>query len=279
MGWQCTPHHKLWIPSTPGHCRDEHARGVYSGSINVVSDFMILLLPIPVIVRLQMPSVKKVRPLVVFGVGLFACIAAVVRLVYSTQLEPDGDSRSYQLNIDKEGLWAFAEIAIGIIVGCMPHVHKFFRHISSEMSMPSTFKFFSGSTGSSAWRRLFSRPPTSEESSSHAKLFGSTDSRSTAPQIRSLNMTRASLGLMTEKELPALPAPTYVTEEILRKPIPSTHGDRGHTAHIAEMLPVGLLDLERQAPSGRTWKQEHESISENRRSGTRRAHYELYSNT
>jgi len=74
--------------------------------MNVVSDFLILILPFPILLRLQMPSTERARFLFVFGIGLFACIASVVRLVYSIQLDSGADSAEYQLKIDKEGLWA-----------------------------------------------------------------------------------------------------------------------------------------------------------------------------
>ncbi|KAI4202643.1 MAG: hypothetical protein LQ350_002436 [Teloschistes chrysophthalmus] len=261
-----------------GHCHSEHTRGVYSGSINVISDFVILILPLPIIIRLQRPSVKKIRPLLVFGFGLFACIAAVIRLVYSTQLKPESDSASYQLTIDKEGLWAFAEIAIGIIVGCMPLVHKFFRHVSSEISMPSSLKLFSSSTGSSVWRRILSRPSTSDDSGSRGKLFDSKDSGSLAPQIQTLNMTRASLSIVeTEKELPALPAPTYKTETISRNPVPRAHDDRKDVRQTPEVIPTDLLDIERQTQSRISGWRDRERVMSSQSIGTKRAQYELYS--
>jgi len=101
-----TPRQKLWIPNTPGRCHSEHSRGVFSGFINVASDFLILILPLPILLRLQMPSTEKARFFFVFGIGLFACVASVVRLVYSFQLDPGVDGAEYQLKIDKEGLWA-----------------------------------------------------------------------------------------------------------------------------------------------------------------------------
>ena len=54
-----------------------------------------------------MPMGKRLRLLFVFGFGLLACAASVVRLVYSLQLDPNLESTAYQLNIDKEGLWAW----------------------------------------------------------------------------------------------------------------------------------------------------------------------------
>lgn len=53
-----------------------------------------------------MPLNKKIRLGLVFGFGVFACVASVVRLSYSVQLDPDLESVAYQLKVDKEGLWA-----------------------------------------------------------------------------------------------------------------------------------------------------------------------------
>ena len=50
---------------------------------------------------------KKSRVLAVFGMGLFACIASVLRLVYQLELtHVPFNTPAYQLNIDRIGLWA-----------------------------------------------------------------------------------------------------------------------------------------------------------------------------
>lgn len=54
-----------------------------------------------------MPVNKRLRLLFVFGFGLLACAASIVRLVYSIQLDPNLESPTYQLKIDREGLWAW----------------------------------------------------------------------------------------------------------------------------------------------------------------------------
>lgn len=54
-----------------------------------------------------MPWEKKVRVVAVFGMGLFACIASVLRLVYSLEIILVAvNSPTYQLNIYRLGLWA-----------------------------------------------------------------------------------------------------------------------------------------------------------------------------
>ena len=75
----------------------------------VILDFSILLLPLPLIWRLQMAWKKKSRVIAVFGVGLLACIASVMRLVYQIELtRVPPNTPVYQLNIDRIGLWAYA---------------------------------------------------------------------------------------------------------------------------------------------------------------------------
>lgn len=57
-----------------------------------------------------MPWARKSRVVSVFGVGLFACIASILHLVYSSELTrvPPKDP-TYQLDIDRIGLWAYTK--------------------------------------------------------------------------------------------------------------------------------------------------------------------------
>jgi hypothetical protein len=77
-----------------------------SGSVNVATDFLILILPLPICIRLQMPLNKKLRILSVFGIGLFACIASVVRLGYSLRMNIQVYDKTNQLKINVLGLLA-----------------------------------------------------------------------------------------------------------------------------------------------------------------------------
>ena len=50
---------------------------------------------------------KKARVIAIFSMGLFACIASVLRLVYQLELTHIGfNTPTYQLDIDRIGLWA-----------------------------------------------------------------------------------------------------------------------------------------------------------------------------
>jgi len=176
----------------------------------------------------------------------------------------------------------FAEIAIGVIVGCMPHVHKFFRHLSSKVSITSSFSLLASSSGRSSRRRLLGKPSTSEPSCSR-KISGSKGSGSIAPHIGTLNMTRTSFS-SAEKELSITPSPIYDEEAIDREPLPQALADE---QYLSDKLVVGqeempgtqstlVLDAEAQAPSPTYAWQQQQCKPEDRRNETRRAQYDLY---
>ena len=124
--------------------------GAASGVLNIISDFTMFILPLPTIHRLQMSTAKKLRVYGCFSLGLLACVTSVVRLVYSIKLlHVPSHNPEYLLIIDITGLWrytdhpsqlrgdqltrsSFAEIAIGIIAGCLPSLPRFFQQFSHK---------------------------------------------------------------------------------------------------------------------------------------------------
>ncbi|KAM0806447.1 hypothetical protein BDR22DRAFT_968475 [Usnea florida] len=229
---ECSPIQKLWKPDIPGHCTSRHTLGVVSAVMAVILDFSILLLPLPLIWRLQMAWKKKSRVIAVFGVGLLACIASVMRLVYQIELtHVPPNTPVYQLNIDRIGLWAFAEIAIGIIIGCLPVLPRFFKHFASTQPGSSSRFDILSSASRTFWRRLFRKSTASQSSGKDTSSFyrGRFFSRnrssraSRAPYIQTLNLTRSSLHLV-EKGLPEAPPPA-------RKKVASVATPRVMTLH------------------------------------------------
>lgn len=67
--FQCTPIKKSWQPLQPGHCIDFIAF-LWGNSIsNAVLDYIILLLPVTPVLRLQMKTEQKVLLLMTFSLG------------------------------------------------------------------------------------------------------------------------------------------------------------------------------------------------------------------
>ncbi|KAI9712328.1 MAG: hypothetical protein M1820_001541 [Bogoriella megaspora] len=76
----CTPVGKLWKPDTPGWCMNAEDYWISAAAINVVLDFAVLILPLPVVSRLRLPKSQKIALLLVFLVGGFGSIVSIVRL-------------------------------------------------------------------------------------------------------------------------------------------------------------------------------------------------------
>ena len=68
--FQCTPREKIWNPTVPGHCVSTIPTYVFTGSFNVASDFLMLLVPLSLVLKLQMERKKKILVTLVFLTGL-----------------------------------------------------------------------------------------------------------------------------------------------------------------------------------------------------------------
>ena len=69
---------------------------------------------------------------------LSACVTSIFRTYYSFQVSKSSD-KTY--NLELMGLWSWAELTIGIIVGCLPVMAKFFQHASARVSKILSFRY------------------------------------------------------------------------------------------------------------------------------------------
>lgn len=90
--FQCTPVRKGWNRTTPGKCINIGAVLICTAVTNVFSDFSILVLPLCSIWQLQMPVKRKFGISALFSLGLIACVASVVHLVFDIKSIGNGDS-------------------------------------------------------------------------------------------------------------------------------------------------------------------------------------------
>ena len=69
--WLCTPRAKIWNPLLEGgHCFNASKIFLATGIFNVISDFVILILPMPAVWKLQLPRKRKFLMTAIFGMGL-----------------------------------------------------------------------------------------------------------------------------------------------------------------------------------------------------------------
>lgn len=70
LAFGCVPISKFWDQSFQGHCISEQKAGVVYGSLNVVTDVVIFVLPLPMVWRLQLSRESKLGVTLVFMGGV-----------------------------------------------------------------------------------------------------------------------------------------------------------------------------------------------------------------
>lgn len=133
--FECYPIWEVWNPAYEGHCINRNLLLVVSNAVNILSDFLNLLLPIWATWHLQMASKRKAGITAIFATGLLAFISSICRLVYSTHIISSPDV-SYI--IAQTALWGLAEIATIILCTCFPMMPRFVKLITDRCSSPKS---------------------------------------------------------------------------------------------------------------------------------------------
>ncbi|KAI1465637.1 uncharacterized protein F4812DRAFT_104979 [Daldinia caldariorum] len=119
----CTPYEYSWNKLIDGSCEraDTHYTNLASCVFNVISDIVILLIPLRVIWGLNMPQKRKVGISVIFSIGFMACAMAILRLVETVQYT---ESPDYTYTFAGTMLASGAELTCGFLVAGIPSLAK-----------------------------------------------------------------------------------------------------------------------------------------------------------
>ncbi|KAK4149492.1 Phosphoglucosamine mutase [Chaetomidium leptoderma] len=103
--------------------------------LHIITDFMIFVIPIPVVATMTIPMRQKSGLLFVFCLGLFVCLISVLRTILLNQVFDDEDGTWGLVVIAN---WSTAEINVAIVCGCMPTL----RPILSKVFGPLMDRLF-----------------------------------------------------------------------------------------------------------------------------------------
>ncbi|KAK3934314.1 hypothetical protein QBC46DRAFT_400152 [Diplogelasinospora grovesii] len=123
--FECSPIQRQWNATVPGRCINPVILPYLSGASSSATDLYVLILPVRLLCGLNVELKRKLKILVVFAVGLFACVASLVRLGMTPILQSDFDAT---WNIATIGLWATLEVNVGIICSCVMLLPAFLDH-------------------------------------------------------------------------------------------------------------------------------------------------------
>ncbi|KAF2018084.1 hypothetical protein BU24DRAFT_408037 [Aaosphaeria arxii CBS 175.79] len=139
----CKPRTMIWNKFTPdGKCHDHGPIVISQGIFNMASDVIILLLPTRSLWQLRVPLARKLVITSLFATGLLACVASVMRIVFTIKIAPIFTESDISHNGLLIGLWTQAEVALGFIVACSLSLPKLVqakrKKISQAMSKVSS---------------------------------------------------------------------------------------------------------------------------------------------
>ncbi|KAI2784130.1 hypothetical protein F4815DRAFT_456939 [Daldinia loculata] len=88
---------------------------------SIALDFLVLLFPLPVISRLHMAFTRKISIMLIFWLGIFCCVASIVRVVFLAELLSAVVEAKESIAIQsKQFVFLVLEPHCSIIAGCLP---------------------------------------------------------------------------------------------------------------------------------------------------------------
>ncbi|VTO83655.1 unnamed protein product [Fusarium graminearum] len=110
----CNPIQTAWDPFrfASGKCADNAVVYIIIAVVNIISDLILFVIPIPMIAQLKMPLGQRI------GVAIMLGIATIN---YTEQLQPA-----------PANVWSIAEANLFIVCGSMPTLRKFFKRFAPK---------------------------------------------------------------------------------------------------------------------------------------------------
>ncbi|KFY86437.1 hypothetical protein V500_07626 [Pseudogymnoascus sp. VKM F-4518 (FW-2643)] len=147
----CRPIQQYWaVPAANPQCSNYQYFEIIQGSLSIPGDMAILAIGIPILVQVRLPIQQKAILLVIFGMGFFVIIAAILTKVYC--LVPSLISYVY-MN------WYFREASVAMYVTNLPAIWPLFREVFPNLNLSgSRAKATGGTSGATRpWAHSGSR--------------------------------------------------------------------------------------------------------------------------
>ncbi|KAE8145013.1 integral membrane protein [Aspergillus avenaceus] len=142
----CVPVQKLWYPYLPGHCINQVGTWIANAISTILTDLIILCLPIPQVWKLQLRLSEKLAVLFAFGLGSFVVFASAYR--FSVLFTYSAVDSSYTL-APTVG-WTAIEMSAGIVSACLPTLRPALRLgarlLGLRGRLPALFRSTEGKT-------------------------------------------------------------------------------------------------------------------------------------
>ncbi|KAJ5624159.1 hypothetical protein N7510_000468 [Penicillium lagena] len=165
----CIPIHDFWSLSRKvrrAHCLRADIVWFTNAGIQIVTDLVILVLPMPLISKLQLPTQQKTGIMLVFSLGVFVVATSSVRLYELRQMTHNND---YTKTNARAAIWSSLEANVSIICACLPPLYPLFSRVFSFCFRPQPLN-----SSSKTYQNSNAKNPTpvSRKSSVYERGFG-----------------------------------------------------------------------------------------------------------
>ncbi|TWU77311.1 hypothetical protein ED733_004934 [Metarhizium rileyi] len=127
----CVPVEKLWRPDVEGRCVSELGVWLANAGSTILSDMVILLLPMPQVWKLQLRTLEKLGLTLVFGLGFFAVFASSFRVWVLFHYSKHDVSYTLAPLL----AWSDIEMSAGIISACLPTMRPIVRLATAKLAL------------------------------------------------------------------------------------------------------------------------------------------------
>ena len=123
--FQCVPVQSNWDTSITPHCVNLGVELVVVSSLNVLTDAIILVLPMPFIWKLNMDVRRKLQLTGLFLMGSFVVVVSIIRVTYVSQVS---FSDGFWVN-SLPTVWSIVENCLAIVAACLPVMRPVFNKL------------------------------------------------------------------------------------------------------------------------------------------------------
>lgn len=113
--FQCRPINRAWDPTVKAECIEINKVFIVMGSVNVLTDLLILCLPLPQVWKLQIRRETKLQLIGIFSIGSFVTVVSIYRIPQLRRLSLYSYDPTW-IDFEPE-LWSIVEISAAMLGG------------------------------------------------------------------------------------------------------------------------------------------------------------------
>ncbi|WXC46438.1 hypothetical protein QX201_006137 [Fusarium graminearum] len=127
----CNPIQTAWDPFrfASGKCADNAVVYIIIAVVNIISDLILFVIPIPMIAQLKMPLGQRIGVAIMLGIATITVATSIIRMIYLPALLGALDIPWVAAPAN---VWSIAEANLFIVCGSMPTLRKFFKRFAPK---------------------------------------------------------------------------------------------------------------------------------------------------